>query len=188
VGGPQASIGSPSEKPILEFNASYSEERRLQAQSNGLLNPAPRFQAVLAALAEKVGDAVAANFVAPATLPPIGSPSGNVASQMAASVERAVEFGQQGGRALAKRAVLWQTARTGEPLEAQRLLPPSAAWIKDGTATHTSTFYLDGDATHRFFTLFESDAEPKRGDSPSSSSEKRKTARTSSTCPACTTC
>jgi hypothetical protein len=83
---------------------------------------------------------------------------------MVAAVERALEFGQQGGRALLKRAVLWETAKTGEPVETQRPLPPAVAWIKDGTATHTSTFHLDGDVTHRIFTLFESDVEPKGGD------------------------
>jgi len=141
----------------------WGEVRRL-VPTDGSDDTKARLQAVVAALAARAGAAGAANFVAPATLPPVGSPSGNVAAQMAASVERAVEFGQQGGRALPKRAVLWETAKTGEPVETQRPLPPSAAWIKDGTASHTSTFHLDGDATRRIFTLFESDAEPKGGD------------------------
>jgi hypothetical protein len=141
----------------------WREARRL-VPTDGSDDTKARLQAVIAALAEKLGDGAAANFVAPATLPPVGSPSGNVAAQMATAVERAVEFGQQGGRALPKRAVLWETAKTGEPLETQRPLPPSATWIKDGTAAHTSTFSLDGDATHRIFSLFESDVEPKGAD------------------------
>ncbi|MGA7810343.1 hypothetical protein [Bradyrhizobium sp.] len=141
----------------------WGEARRL-IPTDGADNTKARLQAVIAALATRDSSAAAANFAAPVPLPPVGSPSGAAAAQMVASVESAVEFGQQGGRALPKRAVLWETAKTGEPVETQRSLPPSAAWIKDATAAHTSTFGVDGDATHRIFTLFESDAEPKRGD------------------------
>ena len=141
----------------------WGEVRRL-VPTDGSAETKARLQAVVAAVAARAGVAATTDFVAPATLPPVGSPSGAVAAQMVASVEPAVAFGQQGGRALPKRAVLWETAKTGEPVETQRPLPPAAAWIKDGTASHTSTFNLDGDATHRVFTLFESDAAPTAGD------------------------
>jgi hypothetical protein len=83
---------------------------------------------------------------------------------MASVVEIAVATGQQAGLALPKRAVLWETTATGEPREAARSLPPGATWVKDGTATHTNRFNVDGDATQRVFTLFESDAEPRVGE------------------------
>lgn len=142
----------------------WGESRRLNP-TDGSADSKARLQAVVAALAKAAeSKSAGAHFAAPVTLPPVGSPSGQVAAQMAAAVENDLTFGQHGGAALPKRAVLWETAKTGEPRETQRPLPAAAAWIKDGTATRASTFNLDGDTTHRVFTLFESEAEPRDGD------------------------
>jgi hypothetical protein len=142
----------------------WAETSRLQP-ADGAFNTKARLQAVVGALAAHAeGEGSTANFAAPARLPPVGSPGGDQAAQMKAVLEAAVDSNQQGGLPLPKRAVLWETTATGEPRESERPLPAAAAWVKDGTATRTSRFTVEGDASGRVFTLYESDAEPRVGE------------------------
>ena len=121
-----------------------------------------RLQAVIAGLVTRArGLGSLANFARPAPLPGIApAPGGQQAEAMRQAVENALASGQFNGVKLPLRAVLWEITATGDPSESERALPRWAAWIKQGLASRTSDFKVEGDTTGRIFRLYESDAEP----------------------------
>ena len=125
-----------------------------------------RLQAVVGRLVDSARTlGSTANFSRPAPLPAIApAPGGLQAELMRQAVETGVGSGQFGGVGLPRRAVVWEVTPTGEPRESERPLPLWAQWIKQGTATRTSDFKVEGDRTGRIFRLYESDAEPGLND------------------------
>jgi hypothetical protein len=139
----------------------WAETARLVA-TDGSDAAKGRLQAVVGRLVDRARSlGSTANFSRPAPLPAIApAPGGQQAELMRQAVETGISGGQFGGVVLPRRAVLWEVTPTGEPRESERPVPPWAQWIKQGTATRTSDFRIEGDRTGRIFRLYESDAEP----------------------------
>ena len=142
----------------------WAETSRL-VPADGSAAAKTRLQAVVGRLAEQAGRrGSTANFARPVSLPSVGTPGGDRADDMRNAVDAALTTDQSAGVRLPRRAVLWEVTGTGEPRETDLPLPTGATWIKEGSATRTSDFTVEGDRSRRLFRLYESDAEPRIDD------------------------
>ena len=146
---------------ILRFLGIVWAETSRLVPADGSAAAKARLQAVVGRLAEQAGRRRStANFARLVSLPSVETPGGDRADDMRNAVDAALTTDQSAGVRLPRWTVLWEVTGTGEPRETDLPLPTGATWIKEGSATRTSDFTVEGDRSRRLFRLYESDAEP----------------------------